>query len=104
MLSDLSGARVNHLKIINKHIFDSTLNSVVLYKQGLLHDFIKIFAKSTKQVLKYWVGTRSPNSGERETIGYSSGLPQKEEINIIGNIGLILREGLFLQNAYRVIL
>ena len=42
-----------------------------LYKQGLLHDLSKYSPTELKTGAKYWVGTRSPNSIERETIGYS---------------------------------
>ena len=43
-----------------------------LYKQGILHDLSKYSPTELKTGAKYWVGTRSPNSIERETIGYSS--------------------------------
>ena len=43
-----------------------------LYKQGLLHDLSKYSPTELKTGAKYWVGTRSPNSIERETIGYST--------------------------------
>ena len=41
-------------------------------KQGILHDLSKYSPTELKTGAKYWVGTRSPNSIERETIGYSS--------------------------------
>ena len=68
-----------------------------LYKQGLLHDLSKYSPTELKTGAKYWVGTRSPNSIERNKAIRKRGYTIKEEINIIGNIGLIFQEkGLFL--------
>lgn len=64
----------NHLKTINKHKYYVTklCFRCGLYKQGLLHDLSKYSPTELKTGAKYWIGTRSPNSVERETIGYSS--------------------------------
>ena len=96
---------INHLKTINKHKYYVTMLCFKcgLYKQGLLHDLSKYSPTELKTGAKYWVGTRSPNSIERETKGKEwtrailrHGYIIKEEINIIGNIGLIFQEkGLF---------
>ena len=37
-----------------------------------MHDLSKYSYTELKTGAKYWVGTRSPNSIERETIGYST--------------------------------
>ena len=65
---------INHLKTINKHKCYVTMLCFKcgLYKQGILHDLSKYSPTELKTGAKYWVGTRSPNSIERETIGYSS--------------------------------
>ena len=65
---------LNHLKTINKHKYYVTklCFRCGLYKQGLLHDLSKYSYTELKTGAKYWCGTRSPNSIERETIGYSS--------------------------------
>ena len=65
---------INHLKTINKHKYYVTMLCFKcgLYKQGLLHDLSKYSPTELKTGAKYWVGTRSPNSIERETIGYST--------------------------------
>ena len=65
---------INHLKTINKHKYYVTMLCFKcgLYKQGLLHDLSKYSPTELKTGAKYWVGTRSPNSIEIETIGYSS--------------------------------
>lgn len=65
---------INHLKTINKHKYYVTMLCFKcgLYKQGILHDLSKYSPTELKTGAKYWVGTRSPNSIERETIGYSS--------------------------------
>ena len=65
---------INHLKTINKHKYYVTMLCFKcgLYKQGLLHDLSKYSPTELKTGAKYCVGTRSPNSIERETIGYSS--------------------------------
>ena len=65
---------INHLKTNNKHKYYVTMLCFKcgLYKQGLLHDLSKYSPTELKTGAKYWVGTRSPNSIERETIGYST--------------------------------
>lgn len=65
---------LNHLKTINKHKYYVTklCFKCGLYKQGLLHDLSKYSIAELKTGAKYWCGTKSPNSIERETIGYSS--------------------------------
>lgn len=64
----------NHLKTINKHKYYVTklCFRCGLYKQGLLHDLSKYSYTELKTGAKYWVGTRSPNSMEREAFGYST--------------------------------
>lgn len=42
-----------------------------LYKQGLLHDLSKYSPSEFLTGVKYYQGYRSPNSREREVIGYS---------------------------------
>ena len=62
---------INHLKTINQHKYYVTKLCFMcgLYKQGLMHDLSKYSYTELKTGAKYWVGTRSPNSIERETIG-----------------------------------
>lgn len=45
---------------------------VGLYRQGLLHDMSKYHPVEFWSGVKYYQGTRSPNSAEREAIGYSA--------------------------------
>ena len=65
---------LGHLKTINKHKYYVTklCFRCGLYKQGIKHDLSKYSLTELKTGAKYYVGTRSPNSIERETIGYSS--------------------------------
>ncbi len=44
---------------------------VGLYKQGLLHDLSKYSPTEFITGCRYYQGTRSPNSAEREKLGYS---------------------------------
>lgn len=61
-----------HLKTINKHKYYVTklCFRCGLYKQGLLHDLSKYSLTELKTGAKYYVGTRSPNTVEREQTGY----------------------------------
>lgn len=46
--------------------------AVGLYKQGLLHDLSKYMPSEFCIGARYYQGNRSPNTAEREAIGYSS--------------------------------
>ncbi|MDO5521319.1 MAG: DUF5662 family protein [bacterium] len=56
-----------HRHLVMEHCF-----RVGLYKQGLLHDLSKYSPKEFISGVKYYQGYRSPNSAEREKIGYSA--------------------------------
>lgn len=62
-----------HLKTINTHKYHVTklCFRCGLYKQGILHDLSKYSFIELKTGARYYNGKRSPNSIERETIGYS---------------------------------
>ena len=64
---------MGHLKTINKHKF--TVMKLCfrcgLYKQGLLHDLSKYSWVELRTGFKYYKGTYSPNSAERNEKGYS---------------------------------
>ena len=64
---------INHLKTINKHKYYVTMLCFKcgLYKQGLLHDLSKYSWSEFSTGAKYYLGYKSPNSNEREMIGYS---------------------------------
>lgn len=58
---------INHHKaLVMKHCFQ-----VGLYKQGLLHDLSKYSPVELRTGAKYYQGDRSPNTAEREAVGYS---------------------------------
>lgn len=44
---------------------------VGLYRQGLLHDLSKYVPEEFRTGIRYYQGFKSPNSAEREAIGYS---------------------------------
>lgn len=46
--------------------------AVGLYRQGLTHDLSKYSWTEFRSGVKYYQGTRSPNSREREVVGYST--------------------------------
>lgn len=55
-----------HRMLVCSHCF-----RVGLYRQGLLHDLSKYSPQEFLTGVKYYQGTRSPNSCERELNGYS---------------------------------
>lgn len=65
---------VQHWKTITKHkrIVMQECFSVGLYWQGLTHDLSKFMPTEFLVGIKYWQGNRSPNTAERDAIGYSS--------------------------------
>lgn len=65
---------LGHLRTINKHkrLVMKHCFKVGLYKQGLLHDLSKYSPSEFLVGVKYYQGDRSPNTAEREAIGYSS--------------------------------
>lgn len=62
-----------HLKTITRHKFLVMQGCfrVGLYKQGLLHDLSKYSPSEFWIGARYYQGTRSPNSAERDDKGYS---------------------------------
>lgn len=62
-----------HFKTITKHkiIVAKLCFRLGLYKQGLFHDMSKYSLCEFKTGAHYYQGTKSPNSAEREEIGYS---------------------------------
>ena len=62
-----------HLHTITKHrrLVRKGCFAVGLYRQGLTHDLSKYAWTEFRSGLKYYQGTRSPNSKERELFGYS---------------------------------
>ena len=63
-----------HFKTITKHKFYvmKLCFRLGLYKQGLKHDLSKYSWTELVTGAKYYLGYKSPNSNERDTIGYSS--------------------------------
>ncbi len=63
-----------HFKTITKHKFYvmKLCFRFGLYKQGLKHDLSKYSWTELLTGAKYYLGYKSPNSNERDTIGYSS--------------------------------
>ena len=57
---------MKHRRLVRKGCF-----AVGLYRQGLTHDLSKYSPTEFRSGLKYYQGTRSPNSKERELFGYS---------------------------------
>ena len=64
---------VKHFKTITKHRHTvmKYCFKVGLYKQGLLHDLSKYTYTEFGSGVKYYQGDRSPNSAEREAVGFS---------------------------------
>lgn len=64
----------NHFKTITQHkiLVMQGCFAIGLYKQGLLHDLSKYAPCEFIMGAKYWQGSRSPNTAEREAKGYSS--------------------------------
>lgn len=64
---------VGHFRTITKHkiLVMKECFKVGLYKQGLLHDLSKYTWSEFSVGCKYYEGTRSPNSAEREATGMS---------------------------------
>lgn len=62
-----------HLRTVMKHrrLVRKGCFAVGLYRQGLTHDLSKYSPTEFRSGLKYYQGTRSPNSKERELFGYS---------------------------------
>ena len=62
-----------HLKTITYHkiIVGKLCFRVHLYRQGLLHDLSKYSWEEFSTGIHYYSGSYSPNSAERNTIGYS---------------------------------
>lgn len=63
-----------HFKTItyHKYLVMQGCFKVGLYKQGLLHDLSKYSPSEFIVSAKYYQGNRSPNTAEREDIGYST--------------------------------
>jgi hypothetical protein len=62
-----------HFKTITKHRWQVRKHCfrVGLYWRGLVHDLSKYSWAEFRSGIKYYQGTRSPNSREREVLGYS---------------------------------
>lgn len=65
---------IKHFKTITKHRHTVLKHCwrVGLYRRGLLHDLSKYSPAEFFTGVKYYQGTRSPNSAERELCGYST--------------------------------
>lgn len=65
---------LQHFKTITKHkiTVGKLCFRIGLYKQGLLHDFSKYAPSEFMTGVHYYQGTMSPNSAERNAIGYST--------------------------------
>lgn len=65
---------IKHFKTITKHKYYvmKLCFRFGLYKQGLKHDLSKYSWSEFSTGAKYYLGYKSPNSNEREMIGYSS--------------------------------
>lgn len=63
-----------HLKTINHHkwLVMKSCFRLGLIKQGILHDLSKYSPTEFMIGVKYYQGTRSPNSAEREARGYTT--------------------------------
>lgn len=64
---------INHFKTITKHRHKVIIHcfKAGIGFQGLFHDLSKYTPTEFIQGAKYYQGTRSPNEGEREAIGFS---------------------------------
>lgn len=56
----------------HKYLVAKGCFAVGLYRQGLLHDMSKYSFTEFRIGAKYYQGTRSPNNGEKEAVGYST--------------------------------
>ena len=65
---------IKHFKTITKHKYYvmKLCFRFGLYKQGLKHDLSKYSWSEFSTGAKYYLGYKSPNSNERDQIGYSS--------------------------------
>lgn len=65
---------ISHFKTITKHKYYvmKLCFRLGLYKQGILHDLSKYSWVEFLTGIKYYLGYKSPNSHEREVIGYSN--------------------------------
>lgn len=65
---------MEHLRTINQHrrYVRELCFRAGLYRQGLMHDLSKYTPVEFLVGAKYYQGTRSPNSAEREAKGYTS--------------------------------
>lgn len=65
---------IKHFRTITRHRLMVMRNCfrVGLIRQGLCHDLSKYSPTEFWQGAKYYQGTRSPNAGEREAVGYST--------------------------------
>lgn len=57
----------HHRRLVRRYCF-----RLGLYRQGLCHDLSKYSPTEFIPGVRYFLGTRSPNVGEREAIGYST--------------------------------
>ncbi len=64
---------LRHLRTIlrHHHLVFRHARRVGIFWQGLTHDLSKLSPTEFFPGAKYYQGTRSPNEGERETLGYS---------------------------------
>ena len=67
------GSAWRHFKTITKHrhLVMKHCFQVGLYRRGLLHDLSKYSWTEFRAGIRYYQGTRSPNTAEREAMGYS---------------------------------
>ena len=67
------GSAWRHFKTITKHrhLVMKHCFQVGLYRRGLLHDLSKYSWTEFWAGIRYYQGTRSPNTAEREAMGYS---------------------------------
>ena len=65
---------IKHFKTItrHRHMVMRECFRVGLIRQGLLHDLSKYSPTEFWQGAKYYQGSRSPNAGAREAVGYST--------------------------------
>ena len=63
-----------HFKTITKHRHQVIIHcyKAGIFFQGLFHDLSKYSPSEFIVGAKYYIGTKSPNEGEREAIGYST--------------------------------
>ena len=63
-----------HLRTINHHkwLVMQGCFRVGLYWQGITHDLSKYSPSEFSVGIRYWMGRRSPNAGERQEKGYST--------------------------------